>query len=224
MDAILDFLNTQAFTLGGTPVYRVELFGFVLGVFNVYLLTRLNIWNFPIGIVMVSMFFLVFINAKLYADAWLQTFFIVVQFFGWWAWLKAGPNRTELEVRNTNWWIVLGTATLVVGLIVFLHPILKDAHGAYPWWDATSTSLSIGAQILLSFKILENWYMWIVADIIYVPVYFLKDLYFTSLLYVIFMGLCVLGLFEWRKAKAKQDETERIEVMHQEMLESPRLV
>jgi len=207
MDAILDFLNTQAFTLGGTPVYRVELIGFALGVFNVYLLTRLNILNFPIGIAMVSMYFIVFLNAKLYADMWLQVFFIVVQFFGWWAWLKAGPNRTELKVRNTNWWIVGATVTGVIVATLFLRPILHDAHGAYPTWDALSTSLSIGAQILLSFKILENWYMWIVADIIYIPVYFLKDLYFTSFLYVIFMGLCVLGLIEWTKAKRRNDQT-----------------
>ena len=213
MDAILDFLNTQAFTLGGTPVYRVELIGFALGVFNVYLLTRLNILNFPIGIAMVSMYFLVFLNAQLYADMWLQVFFIVVQFFGWWAWLKAGPNRTELKVRNTNWWIVGVTVAGVIAATIFLRPILHDAHGAYPTWDALSTSLSIGAQILLSFKILENWYMWIVADIIYIPIYFLKDLYFTSFLYVIFMGLCVLGLIEWRKAKAAQS-VNRYEYAH----------
>lgn len=211
MDAILDLLNTQAFSIGDTPVYIVELVGFVLGVLNLYLLTKLNILNFPIGIAMVSVFFLVFINAKLYADAWLQVFFIVVQFFGWWAWLKAGPNRTELRVRSTNWWIIGGTAALVIALIIFLHPILKDAHGAYPWWDATSTSLSIGAQILLSFKIIENWYMWIVADLIYIPVYFLKDLYFTSILYIIFLGLCFVGLNEWRKAKQRLDTEVKFE-------------
>jgi nicotinamide mononucleotide transporter len=211
MDAILDVLNTQAFSIGSTPVYVVELVGFVLGVMNLWLLTRQNILNFPIGIAMVSVFFLVFLNAKLYADMWLQVFFIVVQFFGWWAWLKAGPNRTELKVRNTNWWIVAGTTILVVALIIWLKPILHNAHGAYPIWDATSTSLSIGAQILLSFKILENWYMWIVADLIYIPVYFLKDLYFTSILYIIFLGLCFVGLNEWHKAKSRLDTEIEIE-------------
>ncbi len=198
---MLHFLESTVFSIGATPVSWAELIGFFLGVANVYLLTQQNILNFPIGIAMVAMFFVVFIDYKLYADAWLQVYFIVIQFFGWWAWLKAGPNRTKLKVRESNWWIILSTLIGVAIATVILRPILHDAHGAYPLWDALSTSLSIGAQVLLSFKIIENWYMWIVADLIYIPVYFYKDLYFTTILYAVFLGLCVLGLAEWRRAK-----------------------
>jgi nicotinamide mononucleotide transporter len=201
MDAILDFLNTQAFALGGTPVYIVELFGFVLGILTLYFLVKENVLTFPFGIAMVTMFFIVFINSKLYADAWLQVFFIVIQFIGWWAWLKAGPNRTELKIRNSNWFITIGTLLLVGALIVILKPILADAHGSYPLWDAAGTSLSIGAQILLTFKVIENWYLWIVADLIYVPLFWAKGLYFTSILYTIFLGMCVAGIIEWHKYK-----------------------
>jgi nicotinamide mononucleotide transporter len=153
---------------------------------------------------MVTMFFIVFINSKLYADAWLQVFFIVIQFFGWWAWLKAGPQRTELKIRNSNLLITAGTLILVGVLILILKPILHDAHGSYPLWDAAGTSLSIGGQILLSFKVIENWFLWIVADIIYVPLFFAKGLYFTSILYTIFLGMCVAGIINWRKIKSSQ--------------------
>lgn len=208
---MLDFLNSVAFYIGDTPVTAVELIGFVLGVANVYLLTQQNILNFPIGIAMVSMFFIVFINYKLYADAWLQVYFIGIQFFGWWAWLKAGPNRTKLKVRESNWWIIALTICGVICATVILRPILHDAHGSYPTWDALSTSLSIGAQVLLSFKLIENWFMWIVADIIYIPLYFYKDLYFTTILYVVFLGLCVLGYKEWRKAKCEDEVDLKLE-------------
>jgi nicotinamide mononucleotide transporter len=205
MEGMIDFLTSVAFHIGDTPVSNAELIGFVLGVANVYLLTQQNIINFPIGIAMVAMFFVVFIEYKLYADAWLQVYFIVVNFFGWWAWLKAGPNRTKLKVRDSNWWIIGLTAIGVVIATIILTPILREHHGSYPVWDAFSTSLSLGAQLLLSFKLIENWFMWIVADLIYIPLYFYKDLYFTTILYVIFLGLCVLGYREWRKAK-REDE------------------
>jgi nicotinamide mononucleotide transporter len=57
----------------------------------------------------------------------------------------------------------------------------------------------------LSFKFIENWYLWIIADVIYIPLYFVKELYFTSLLYVVFMSLCVMGLIHWRKVRDRQE-------------------
>lgn len=204
-NAILDWMNTVAFTMGGTPVLMSELLGFVLGVATVYLVAKANIWTFPVGIVQCLFFLALFLNAKLYADAWLQVFFVVIQIFGWWAWLKAGPNRTKLVVKSASRRLLLLTAAAGVIFAYFMVPVLREAHGAYPIPDATTTSLSVAAQFLLSFKVIENWYLWIVADLIYIPLYFAKNLYFTSILYVIFMAICVMGLRHWKKVKAEQN-------------------
>lgn len=206
MSTIMDFLNTQAFTLGGTPVLASELIGFVLGVWTVWLVARANIWTFPVGIVQAIFFFVLFIESKLYADAYLQVFFIVVQFVGWAAWLKAGPNRTKLKINDTPKWLM---GVVLVGIAVFAYfmvPVLHNAHGAYPVPDATSTGLSVAAQFLMTFKLIENWYLWIAADLIYIPLYAIKSLYFTSILYVIFLALCVMGLMHWRKVKRGDGE------------------
>lgn len=201
MQAIFDWLNTAVFSIGGTPTTWAEILGFVTGALCVFLVARNNIWTFPVGILNAAFFFVLFIDARLYADAWLQVFFLVIQVVGWWAWLKAGPNRTKLKINNTKLPAILGTAVfLVVGFFV-LTPILRDAHGAYPHWDASTTSLSIAAQALMSYKLLENWYLWIAADLIYIPLYWAKGLYFTSALYVVFLSLCVMGLLHWRKVR-----------------------
>lgn len=197
--AILDFLYSPVFAIGETPTSVAEILGFITGALCVYLVAKVNIWTFPVGIANAVFFFVLFIDAKLYADAWLQVFFAVIQVIGWWAWLKAGPNRTPLKVRRTG----VGLGALAVGAVVLativLIPILREAHGSYPGPDATSTSLSVVAQILLSFKYLENWFLWIIADLIYIPLYFVKGLYFTSVLYIVFLSLCVLGLVTWRR-------------------------
>lgn len=201
MQAILDFLYQSVFSIGATPVTIAELLGFVLGVATVYLVAKANIWTFPVGILQCAFFFILFLEAKLYADMWLQVFFIVIQVFGWWAWLKAGPNRTKLIVKNASGLVLGATA---VGILIFAYlmvPVLHEAHGAYPVADSTTTGLSVAAQFLLSFKLIENWYLWIAADIVYIPLYFVKSLYFTSILYVIFMAICVMGLRHWKRVQ-----------------------
>jgi nicotinamide mononucleotide transporter len=199
MQAVLDFLYTTIFTIGGTPTTLVEILGFITGALCVYLVAKANIWTFPIGIANALFFFVLFLEARLYFDMWLQVFFAAIQVFGWWAWLKAGPNRTALKINPTPKWAIIAS---LVGIVIFtylLAPVSREAHGAYPIPDAMTTGLSVAAQILLSFKLIENWYLWIIADLIYIPVYFMKDLYFTSILYVVFLTLCVFGLKHWRE-------------------------
>ena len=84
--------------------------------------------------------------------------------------------------------LAVGVATLV------LVPILRAAHGAAPGWDALTTSMSLGAQLLLNLKRLETWYVWIAVDVIYVPLYFSRDLNLTALVYIVFLALCVAGM------------------------------
>ena len=73
---------------------------------------------------------------------------------------------------------------------------LTDAALPYP--DAFTTMLSVIAQFLLTRKILDNWILWIVADVIYIGIYTTKALYWTAGLYVVFLILCVQGYREWR--------------------------
>jgi nicotinamide mononucleotide transporter len=206
LQSVLDWLYQSVFSIGGTPVSIAELAGFVLGVATVWLVARANIWTFPVGIVQCVFFFILFLDAKLFADMWLQVFFIVIQFVGWWAWLKAGPNRTKLRINRTPRWLLPVAAVGIAAFVYTMVPVLRDAHGAYPVADSTSTGLSVAAQLMLSFKLIENWYLWIIADLIYIPLYAAKDLYFTSILYVIFMLICFHGLFHWRKVRRGEAE------------------
>lgn len=206
MHSVIDFLNQAMFSLGGTPVMLSEIMGFVLGVITVWLVAKNNVWTYPIGIVQAGFFFVLFIETKLYTDAYLQVFFIVVQFLGWWAWLRGGEHRTELRVRNAPLWVWPVMIVLGAVFVWLMIPVLRAAHGAYPGWDSTTTALSVGAQFLMTFRYVQQWWLWIVADVIYIPLYFSKDLYFTSILYVIFLGISIYGLITWRKLRNEQDD------------------
>ncbi|MFD0633455.1 nicotinamide riboside transporter PnuC [Catenulispora yoronensis] len=98
---------------------------------------------------------------------------------------------------------------MLVAVLIFIVPatwvltvVLRQADDIAPFWDALTTALSLGAQWLLNLKLFENWYFWIAADVVYIPLYFVKSLYLTGIVYVIFLGLCVLGLRTWRRQTA----------------------
>jgi nicotinamide mononucleotide transporter len=184
------------------PLSLVESLGFVTGAFCVLLVVDENIANFPLGLANNVFLFLVFLQARLYADMTLQVFFFVLGVQGWWWWLHGGPRRDRLPIsRMTRTeWIALPALALVGtwGLALLLARLGDSA----PWRDGATAILSLIAQYLLNRKRLEHWSVWIVVDIISIQLYFDRQLHLTSLLYVLFLGLCVVGLRQWRRTLA----------------------
>ena len=179
----------------------LEQIAVAFGLANIYLTVRQNIWCWPVGVVMVSLYIYIFFGAKLYSDAGLNVFFLAMQFYGWYQWTR-GPVAharslsavTRLTLREWLWTItgVLG-GTALLGTVVGRY---TDASLPYP--DAFTTLLSVFAQFLLTRKVLENWLLWIVADVVYIGMYTTKALYWTAGLYVVFLILCIKGYREWQ--------------------------
>jgi nicotinamide mononucleotide transporter len=218
-------MHQLLFSLSDLVVYlannKTELVASILGFISVYLVIKESIWNFPIGIVMVSLYLFVFYDQKLYSDMWLQVFFIIMQFYGWYNWMYGGGNEHKKITPSSTADIDTNSTALVDSalrinilsskkrLMWFLVSVFlacsigkfmsANTGAALPYWDASTTSLSIVAQWLLSKKKIENWILWIVADVLYIGIYFSKQLYLTTLLYFVFLVLAIIGLIEWRR-------------------------
>ncbi|MFD7439000.1 nicotinamide riboside transporter PnuC [Streptomyces sp. NPDC059861] len=198
---ILEPLQQPLFTVLDTPVSWTEVLGFGSGALCVWLVARQHLANWPIGIANNLFFILLFTQAGLYADAGLQIVFIALAVYGWWTWTHGGgPGSDALPVRRTSrtewtWLITAG----VVGTLVLTLLLDSATDSTVPFWDALTTALSLTATYGQCRKRLESWWLWIAADVIYVPLYAHKELYLTSLLYVGFMTLCVLGLRRWSR-------------------------
>ncbi|WP_061297765.1 nicotinamide riboside transporter PnuC [Herbidospora cretacea] len=203
MTDLLGPLLDSAFTLGGVPTSWAELLGFATGLLTVWLVARQNIWNWPIGVANVVLLGLVFLTAGLYADAALQIVYVVLGLYGWWQWSYGGAGRTVLRVSRTGpaeWgWLILAGVAVTALLTVALS---NHTDSAVPFWDALTTSLSLMATYGQTRKRVESWWLWIAADVVYIPLYAYKNLYLTSVLYVMFLALCVMGLRAWRRAVA----------------------
>jgi nicotinamide mononucleotide transporter PnuC len=197
---LLGPLLQPAFYLGDTPTTWAELLGFGTGVVNVWLVVRQNIWNWPVGIANVILLGLVFLDGGLYADSALQVVYVVLQGYGWWAWLFGGPDRSRLVVRRTaglEWAGLVGAGAAATGVMYWV--LITWTDSTVPFWDALTTAISLMATYGQCRKLLESWWLWITADLVYIPLYSYKGLYLTAGLYVIFLALCVAGLLAWRR-------------------------
>jgi nicotinamide mononucleotide transporter len=187
------------------PMSGLEIAAVLFGIANIVLIIRRSVWNYPFAIAMVSLYFIIFRDAKLYSDAGLQIFFVAVNAYGWWSWQRNKADEgdilvEELTANGFGAWIAGSIlATLAWGLIMLNH-----SDTSYPFWDACVAMLSVAGQILMTRRLIENWYWWIAVNIISIPLYVLKELYLTAGLYALFLVLAIAGLVEWRKVQARQ--------------------
>lgn len=181
------------------PLDFTEALGFATGAVCVWLVTKGNIWNWPVGLANNLFFAVLFWKARLFADFGLQGVYLMLGLYGWWKWLRGGENQTRLAISRSSRseWIMI--AVFLVAGTGGLRELLHAVNGAAPLWDALTTALSLAAQYLLCRKRIENWFFWIAADVMYVPLYLSKQLPLTALLYGGFLVLCVIGWRRWRK-------------------------
>ena len=177
-----------------------EILGFVTGTASVLLAVRESVWNWPVGIANNIFFLILFWKARLYADAILQIVYILISIFGWWNWLRGGDGHAELPISRTSAregiLLALSIAGATAILTVCLH---RYTDSAAPFGDGVTTALSLTAQYMLSRKLLENWWVWMSADLIYIALYCYKSLYLTGVLYLVFLGMCVAGHTRWKR-------------------------
>ena len=170
-----------------------------LGVINVTLVVRRSVWNYPFALVMVSLYFFVFFEAKLYSDALLQIFFFAVNLYGWRNWVNARRASGEVPVgmltpRERAVW---AGATAVVSILWGVG-MARFTDAAAPMIDAAIAGTSIAAQILMARRKIENWVLWILVDAIAIFLFWNRGLPYTSGLYALFLLLSIAGLTGWR--------------------------
>lgn len=190
-------------------VNTLELIAALLGVISVWLLVRRNVLAFPIGIVMVILYAVVFYQTKFYADMGLQFIYVIMQAQGWYEWTRGDRDAEDkisiIRLNQRQW--MLTAVLLLIGTLLIGYTMHRFTDAALPWVDAFTTSLSLLAQWWMNKKYLENWALWIAVDIIYLYQYTAKALYFTTALYAVFLVLAWMGWQEWRKKAAALPST-----------------
>ena len=182
--------------------------GLVSGILCVWLLIRENILTFPIGLLYSVITVVVMLDNRLYADVLLNFYYVLMNAYGWWFWLRGDASRRgtgdALEIAwmpRTHWPIVIAVGTISIGCMGWYLDNHTDADLAYP--DSLTTILSFVAMWMSAKKYMDSWALWFVVNLISVGLYFIKaqedgQLYFYVALYAVYLWLAVVGWRTWQ--------------------------
>lgn len=193
-NSIGQLLNTQL-----NQTTWLEWLGTITGFMCVYLAAKQNIWNWPVAMISIGAYSILFYQYQLYGDAVLQLYFFGTSVYGWYFWIRKQETHQQpvSSLSKSLWLLTVLLIVIFTGLIGWLLDDYTNTN--VPYADGFCTSLSFAAQFLMTRKILQNWILWIIADICYIPLYIYKELMLTALLYTLFLWLATLGYLEWKK-------------------------
>ena len=194
-------LLAAAFTLLGSPVTWLEIVAFGLSLWMVVCNMRVHILAWPLAIAASLAYGLLFAHSKLYGEASLQVFFVVVAAWGWWQWRYGHQaDGAALAVRflgaRARWALLAGTlaAWPLLGLL-----LRRVTDTDVPFWDALPTAGSVAGQWLLGRQYVENWPVWVAVNLVSIALFAYKGLWLTVVLYALFALLAVIGWRAWAK-------------------------
>ncbi len=160
---------------------------------------RQNIWCWPFGLIGVSLLLSIYINVQLYSDALLQIFYMGMSIYGWISWRHSqdatSPSIHQVAPLRHLLFLAIGSAGAII-----LGFFWQKFGAALPFIDAFTTSFSIIATFLVARKVLENWIYWIVIDLVCVYVYWLREIYLVSMLFLLYTVLAIFGWISWRRS------------------------
>ena len=187
----------------------LEWLAVIFSVLYVVLAAHNNTWCWPAAIISTLIYTMIFYHVYLWSESVLQIYYLAMALFGWWSWKKNAEQvkRNELPTSIVQYTlryhlvaiVLLSVLSIVVGKLMAEY---TPTH--FPYLDAATTVFAVFTTYLVTQKVLENWYYWVVIDAVSIYLYWQKALYPTVLLFVLFIGLAVYGLLKWQKQLAKE--------------------
>ena len=186
----------------------IELIAVATGLLSVWYSKKINVLVFPIGIVSVLLYVFIFIKNGLFANAVINFLYFVISVFGWWNWVKDNGQQTTDNRHQSNSLSVTFLSprqrfvTLAI-LLVLLFISKTLSSDAMTFFDYFTGVLGLGGMLLTALKKVENWILYLLCDIILIPLCIYNGLYLTVLQYIIYAIIAIMGYISWRKEAKK---------------------
>ena len=219
----MDFLETLTAQYQSYETYLIilEAIAVLFGLLSVYFSIKKNIWVYPTGIISTVLFIYIMYVFGLLGDMLINVYYTVMSIYGWILWSKSSDDNIHVDVKKASakdWKVgsILFVASLLfVGTVYYYKPFIDNQFsmenvklGLYHldwanYTDIVTTSLFLVGMYFMAKRNIENWLLWIVADIVCVPMMFYKGLAFTGLQYFVFTAMAIIGYLEWKKTLVK---------------------
>lgn len=180
----------------------LEAIVFVFGIMSVYYAKKENILVYPTGIIATVITVYLLYKAGYFADMTLNIYFSVMSVYGWINWTRVKENDYVVKISRTNTkQKIIGVLLffLTIAVTYFIYHLFGKEIKPENYIDIFTSGMFFTGMWYMAMKKIENWTLWIIADIIAVPLYAYRGLGMLSLQYVIFTILAILAYIEWRK-------------------------
>lgn len=198
----MDF--TYLIRIGAVTTSPLELIAVAFGLVSVWSMKKESILAFPFGILnLLGYVYLCFVK-ELYALACINVFMSLMSVYGWINWSR---QKEDNHVVKISWCsrkeLLLYLAVFVVSFFILRILLKKFTDSPVPAWDAVTTAFYIVAMWLLAIKKIENWFAWILGDLISVVLFAIpfsntQINYFSSFQFLVFTVIAVFGFLEWK--------------------------
>lgn len=194
----------------------LELFGVTTGLIYLYLEIKQQRLMWVLGLISSFVYIFVFFHSKIYAYMTLNVYYVIISLYGFFQWTgktkhfevkdsstvasESNIKKPTIVYRRLNLKLFLELFFVTVLIFVIIYNVLlRFTDSPVPVGDALTTALGIVATWMLARRYLEQWPCWIIADLISVYVYYLRDLYPTMILYAFYAIMAVVGWLNWKK-------------------------
>ena len=198
---IFDSIFDQFFSYKQIDFY-LEIIAVVFGLLSVWFAKKNHIAVYPLGIISTLIFVYLLYKFHLIGDMMINAYYFLMSIYGWYIWTKKKDgivvcNITYMNAHEKRAAIILFISSLLFVSLIY-YAIDRDLS-LIRLIDIFTTGLFFVGMLLMANKKIENWILWIIADLISIPLYFYKGMVFTSIQYLIFTIIAVLGYLSWKK-------------------------
>ncbi len=201
MNSIFDFFLEPYYS---RPTHLIVLEGiaFFFGIASVVYAKKRNILVYPTGLVATTLTVYIFLYDELMGDMMLNFYYSVMSIYGWWNWSRSKEGAPLVAVSRTNRkekWIGFGMFLLTMVVTYGVYRAYGTVIEPSNYIDIFTSGVFFTAMWYMANKKIENWTLWILADIITVPLYAYRGWGMFSLQYLIFTVLAIQGYLAWKK-------------------------
>lgn len=193
-----------------TYLIILEAIAFVFGIASVVFAKRENILVYPTGLVATIITVYIFLHDELMGDMMLNFYYSVMSIYGWWNWSRKKEDKYVVPIsRTNNKEKAIGFLMFLITMVVtyFVYKAYGTTIDSSNYIDIFTSGVFFTAMWFMANKKLENWTLWIFADLITVPLYAYRGWGIFSLQYLIFTILAIQGYLTWKKSLNKQKVT-----------------
>jgi nicotinamide mononucleotide transporter len=205
MNQVFDFF-LEPYRTATTLNIIVEILAVVFGIASVWYAKKEHILVYPTGIISTAIYVYICYQFTLYGDLIINIYYTLMSIYGWYMWTRI-VNNHHIEITRTNKkdklkaiGIFVSTAVFVVIVYVYFNRFDRLTD----YFDTFTTGIFFAAMWLMANKKIEHWTLWIIGNIISVPLYFIKGLGFSGIQFTIFLVLAYLGYKSWKKTLDKK--------------------